>query len=244
MARLRDPDEGCPWDCAQTFRTIAPYTIEEAYEVAEVIERDDRGALPAELGDLLFQVVFHARMAEEQGWFDFGDVVASICEKLVRRHPHVFAGATADAGHAQWERIKAEERAADGRHAVLDGIPAALPGLTRAAKLGQRAARVGFDWPDVAGVRAKLSEEIVELDEAVAGGDAAEIEGEIGDVFFVLANLCRRLGLDAEQAVRGANAKFARRFAHVERRALESGGWDALALEQLEAFWQEAKSEE
>jgi ATP diphosphatase len=246
MARLRDAENGCPWDVEQTFRTIAPYTIEEAYEVVDAIERGDTQALPAELGDLLLQVVFHARMAEEKGWFDFGDVVARIADKMVRRHPHVFGDAAPepDAGHGQWERLKADERAAEGRVGVLDGIALALPGLTRAAKLGQRAARVGFDWPDVAGVRDKLDEEISELDVAMAQGDPEAIENELGDVFFVLANLCRRLGIDPEQAIRGANTKFARRFAHVEKRALEAGGWTGLPLERLEGFWQEVKSAE
>jgi MazG family protein len=259
MARLRTPDGGCAWDLEQTFATIAPYTIEEAYEVADAIERGALGDLCGELGDLLFQVVFHARMAEEAGAFDFGDVVAGICAKLERRHPHVF-GERRELGVAEqsrlWEEIKRDERerrrdggdaTADSREpppsGVLADVPGGLPGLSRAAKLGKRAATVGFDWPDVAGVRAKLDEEIGELDAALAGTERAEVAAEIGDLLFTVANLCRHLELDAEACVRGANARFEKRFAHVERRVRAAGGdWSAHDALELDRFWREAKS--
>ena len=259
MARLRAPDGGCPWDLEQTFATIAPYTIEEAYEVADAIERGALDDLRGELGDLLFQVVFHARMAEEAGAFDFGDVVAGISDKLERRHPHVF-GERRELGVAEqsrlWEEIKRDEReerrASDetgvGSHdplpaGVLADVPVGLPGLSRAAKLGKRAATVGFDWPDIAGVRAKLGEEVGELDAALAGAERAAVAAEIGDVLFTVANLCRHLDLDAEACVRGANARFEKRFAHVEQRVRAAGGdcskHDPLELDRL---WREAKS--
>jgi len=255
MARLRDPQRGCPWDLKQTFESIAPYTIEEAYEVADAIERGAHERLRDELGDLLFQVVFHARMAEERGWFDFADVAESIHAKLVRRHPHVFAGASIEAQQLprEWEAQKAREReqaaGAEGERGTLAGVPRALPALVRAAKLGRRAARVGFDWPDASGVRAKVDEELAELDAALGagagpggsgtGGDTA---AELGDLLFAVANLSRHLELDAEAALRNANAKFERRFRHMERLAAERG----LALEQLsaaqwDALWREAK---
>ena len=259
MVRLRTRHGGCPWDIEQTFATIAPYTIEEAYEVADAIERGALDDLRGELGDLLFQVVFHARMAEEAGAFDFGDVVAGICDKLERRHPHVF-GERGELGVAEqsrlWEEIKRDERERrqagdDGSAAlsepaesgVLADVPVGLPGLSRAAKLGKRAATVGFDWPDVAGVRAKLGEEIGELDAALAGGERAAVAAELGDLLFTVANLCRHLDLDAEACVRGANARFEKRFAHVEQRVRAAGGdWSAHDPLELDRFWREAKS--
>jgi len=270
MATLRDPSGGCPWDREQTFATIAPYTIEEAYEVADAIERGALGELEGELGDLLFQVVFHARMAEEARAFDFGDVVAGICGKLLRRHPHVFADgaavASADEQTRRWEDIKRGERDAGGATRVLADVPVGLPGLTRAAKLGKRAAAVGFDWPDVAGVRAKVGEELAELDAALAaasGGRAAmaqesrdagaaasasastlrdAVAAEVGDLLFSVANLCRHLDLDPEACVRAANARFEKRFDHVEARVRAAGGdWSAHNPDALERLWQEAK---
>ncbi len=253
MARLRDPQRGCPWDLEQTFASIAPYTIEEAYEVADAIERGDREQLRDELGDLLFQVVFHARMAEERGWFDFAAVAASIREKLVRRHPHVFAGAATDREHLgrEWEAHKAREREQaaagtdEGERGTLAGIPLALPALVRAAKLGRRAARVGFDWPDAAGSRAKVSEELAELDAALAvhGGKAdAHAADELGDLLFAIVNLSRHLSIDAEAALRAASGKFERRFRRMERLAAErSLTLERLSLEEWEALWQEAK---
>jgi nucleoside triphosphate diphosphatase len=251
MARLRDPQHGCPWDREQTFRTIAPYTIEEAYEVADAIERDDRAQLRDELGDLLFQVVFHARMAEERGWFGFAEVAESIHGKLVRRHPHVFAGAATEARQLprEWEAHKARERAAatagseGGDGHTLGGVPQALPALMRAAKLGRRAARVGFDWADAAGARAKVAEELAELDAALAqNAAAAAAEEELGDLLFAIVNLSRHLQIDAEVALRGANSKFEKRFRHMEQLARQR----QLPLERLTAaewdeLWQEAK---
>lgn len=245
MAKLRDPESGCPWDLEQDFRTIAPYTLEEAYEVADAIERDDLEALREELGDLLLQVVFHAQMAREQGAFDFEAVVRGICEKLVRRHPHVFGGErVADSAEQTriWEDTKHREKAARGRAAsLLDDVPAALPAATRAVKLTKRAARIGFDWPDADGVRAKVDEELAEFDAARASGDPAAVEAEFGDVLFALANLGRHLGIDPETALRGTNQRFDRRFRHVERRAAETGRRDTASLE---AFWTEAKATE
>ena len=257
MAKLRSPDGGCPWDREQTFATIAPYTLEEAYEVADAIERGALDELEGELGDLLFQVVFHARMAEEAKLFDFGDVVAAICDKLVRRHPHVFGDeqgrvASADDQTRRWEEIKREERDAGGETRVLADVPVALPGLARAAKLGKRAATVGFDWPDAAGVRAKVTEELAEVDAALAArtatssADAAAREAvaaEVGDLLFTIANLCRHLDLDPEACVRGANARFEKRFDHVEARVRAAGGdWGAHDPDALERLWQEAKN--
>jgi MazG family protein len=259
MARLRDPECGCPWDRAQTFATIAPYTIEEAYEVADAIEHGDREHLREELGDLLFQVVFHARMAEEHGWFDFSEVANGIREKLVRRHPHLFAGATLAPQDLMrvWEEHKAQERAAaqarsaaSGTGTVLAGVPRALPALTRAAKLGRRAARVGFDWPDARTVRAKVLEELHEVDDALASATrpaerapgSQELCGELGDLLFTIVNWSRHLHIDAEAALRAANDKFERRFAHMESVAQDRG----LELAQLSAaewdgLWSEAK---
>lgn len=251
MARLRDPAGGCPWDRAQSFASIAPYTIEEAYEVADAIEESDPHRLQDELGDLLFQVVFHAHMAQERGWFDFAAVARGIAGKLTRRHPHVFAPAAGEpirSGElsAQWEAHKARERAEEaqrrGRSAasLLADVPLALPALARAVKLGKRAGRVGFDWPDADGVRAKVQEELAELDSA---GTAAERAEELGDLLFALAQLGRHLGTDPEAALRGANAKFERRFASIEAqaRALERE-LHSLTLAEWEALWQRSKS--
>jgi nucleoside triphosphate diphosphatase len=247
MARLRDPVRGCPWDREQNFATIAPYTIEEAYEVADAIERGDISALKDELGDLLFQVVFHARMAEEAGHFAFDDVVAAISDKMVRRHPHVFGDAEIASTAAQteaWEAHKAKERAEKGgATSVLDGVALALPALLRAAKISGRAARIGFDWPDAEGVFAKLAEEIGELRAELDGGGSRErIEEEMGDLLIVAANLARKLDIEPENALRRATAKFERRFRRVEALARERGiGAD---LDALEALWQEVKAGE
>jgi ATP diphosphatase len=259
MARLRDPQHGCPWDQKQTFATIAPYTIEEAYEVADAIERGNPEQIRDELGDLLFQVVFHAQMARERGWFDFAQVASAIHDKLVRRHPHVFGGATV-AGEAElssiWEEQKARERAAAGGRAAtgatqvsaLADIPRGLPALVRAAKLGRRAGRVGFDWPDAQGVREKVSEELREVDAAVAaaGGsvDSAVVE-EMGDLLFALANWSRHLRFDPEEALRAANSKFERRFQAMEASACERGSvLNDLTPTEWEALWQQAKGQE
>jgi nucleoside triphosphate diphosphatase len=246
MARLRDPTQGCPWDRAQTFATIAPYTIEEAYEVADAIEQGDPAHLREELGDLLFQVVFHTRMAEERGWFDFAQVADGIREKLVRRHPHLFAGAQLAAEDLVrvWEEQKAAERAAAAEHpgaaTVLHGVPKALPALARAAKLGRRAARVGFDWPDARQVRAKVIEELHEVD--AAAGDAAALHEEIGDLLFAVANFSRHLQVDPEEALRAANGKFERRFAHMEALARERAlDLTRLSAAEWDALWREAK---
>jgi len=249
MAKLRDPQGGCPWDLEQDFRSIAPYTLEEAYEVADAIERGDLDDLKDELGDLLLQVVFHAQMAREQGAFDFADVVEAICDKLVRRHPHVFGGTSVESAEAQteaWERLKAGEKAARGRQGVLDDVPVGLPATTRAAKLGRRAARVGFDWPDATGPRRKVDEELAELDAAVAGAEDPEaIEAEFGDLLFAMVNYARHLGIDPEAALRRSNEKFVRRFHHVEQRAAETGrALEDAGLEQLDRWWEEAKRRE
>ena len=247
MARLRDPERGCPWDREQDFATIAPYTIEEAYEVADAIERGDMTALKDELGDLLFQVVFHARMAEEAGLFGFGDVAEAIADKMERRHPHVFGDAEIASVTAQneaWEAHKAAERQASGAAAsVLDGVARALPALLRAAKISRRAARIGFDWPDARAVIPKLAEEIVELEaELDQGADPAMVEEEMGDLLFAAANLARKLDIEPETALRRATAKFERRFRQVEALAAERGiGRD---LDALEALWQEVKQKD
>ncbi|TLZ04273.1 MAG: nucleoside triphosphate pyrophosphohydrolase [Gammaproteobacteria bacterium] len=257
MARLRDPQRGCPWDREQTFSSIAPYTIEEAYEVADAIERGEREGLRDELGDLLFQVVFHARMAEERGWFDFAAVATTIHDKLVRRHPHVFAGASPTPQELvrAWEQQKARERAASagpapaGEGTVLAGVPRALPALVRAAKLGRRAARVGFDWPDAREVRAKVLEELHEMDGALAAGEAGEagsdsgvVADELGDLLFSIVNWSRHLKLDAEAALRAANAKFERRFATMESLArARSLDLESLSAAEWDALWREAK---
>ena len=242
MKQLRDPDNGCPWDVAQTFATIAPYTVEEAYEVADTIERGAYDELPDELGDLLFQVVFYAQMAAEKDWFDFAVVVETICEKMRRRHPHVFA----DSGEQpDWEGHKRAEREQAGKSGVLAGVPTALPALTRAYKLGKRAASVGFDWPSLPGVRAKLAEETQELDAALQAGIKRDIEAEIGDVFFALTNLCRHVGVDPEQALRGCNRRFEGRFNGVEQSVAASDlSWEQHTLDALETYWQQAKQAE
>ncbi len=243
MARLRDPARGCRWDQVQTFATIAPYTIEEAYEVADAIARDDLGALPEELGDLLLQVVYHARMAEEAGLFAFADVARLIADKMVRRHPHVFDGAEAVAG--AWEAQKQAERLARAEAGTLAGVPRNLPALARAAKLTSRAARVGFDWPDAAAVLDKLDEEAAELRAELPGADPARLTDEVGDLLFVVANLARKLGLDPEVCLRSANAKFVRRFDLVERRLADQGKVPSDAtLDEMEALWAEAKAAE
>ncbi|MCB1477883.1 MAG: nucleoside triphosphate pyrophosphohydrolase [Tepidamorphaceae bacterium] len=247
MARLRDPDNGCPWDVKQDFASIAPYTIEEAYEVAEAIERGDMDDLKDELGDLLLQVVFHARMAEEADVFAFGDVVEAIHDKMVRRHPHVFgekaANGVADVRES-WEEIKASERSGKGSNSkgLLDDIPYGLPALLRAQKLTKRAARVGFDWPDVEGAWEKLDEELGELDDAlIDGGNVAE---EVGDALFALVNVARKLGVDPEEALRATNAKFCRRFAHIESSLREQGRDLASSnLEEMDRLWNEAKDD-
>ncbi len=242
MARLRAPD-GCPWDQAQDFDTIAPYTIEEAYEVADAIARRDWAGLPDELGDLLFQVVYHSRMAEESGRFAFADVARGIADKMVRRHPHVFAGTEATPGF--WEAGKTTERLARRQHGTLDGVPVALPSLTRAAKLTARAARVGFDWPDAAAVLDKLAEETAELRAELPGADPVRLQDEVGDMLFVLANLARKLGLKPETCLQAANAKFTRRFEGVEARLAAEGLTPADAgLPAMEAAWQVVKREE
>lgn len=260
MAALRTPVTGCPWDLDQNFATIAPYTIEEACEVVDAIERDDMVDLVDELGDLLLQVVFHARLAEEAGHFAFADVARAINRKMVRRHPHVFGSAearTAGMVKEAWERIKAEEKAEKrarrgGRDqpgplpstSVLAGIPTALPGLTRAVKLQDRAGTVGFDWNDPRAVIAKIREELDEVEEAIDDSTARRSE-EIGDLLFVVANLARHLKVDPEAAVRGANAKFERRFHHIERSLAEAGGSLGQAdLAEMERLWQEAKGRE
>ena len=249
MAKLRDPDGGCPWDLEQTFATIAPYTVEEAYEVADAIERKDLPELKDELGDLLLQVVFHARMAEELEEFTFEDVAKSICDKMIRRHPHVFGGASfrdVEEQSTAWETIKAEERQSRGKGAsILSDVPAGLPALTRAVKLTKRAGRVGFDWPSPVEVLDKLREETLELEVEIAAGDKAKAREELGDLLFVCANLARKLDLDPEDALRAANAKFARRFGYIEG-ALAAKGLtpERSTLEQMEALWEAAKKAE
>ena len=251
MARLRDPQHGCPWDLKQDYASIAPYTIEEAYEVADAIEREDFDDLREELGDLLLQPVYHAQMASERGLFDIGDVVFAITQKLIRRHPHVFGEqAAADAGgaKARWEEIKADERAkkAEKRQAeasILDDVAHTLPALARAEKLARRAASVGFDWPDTAAVMAKVREELDEVGEAAASGDSAATHEEMGDLLFAVTNLARHLGVDAEAALRDANRKFTRRFAHVEARAREDDVPLAKAgLSRLDGYWNEVRA--
>lgn len=232
MARLRDPHSGCDWDRAQNFATIAPYTIEEAYEVADAITRDDMAALKDELGDLQLQVVFHARMAEEAGHFDLDDVLTAISDKMERRHPHIFGDAEHSPG---WENIKAGERAAKADGSALSGVTLALPALLRAEKLQKRAARVGFDWPDADGPRAKVIEEIAEI-------DADPSVEEIGDLLFAAVNWARHLGIDPEAALRQANEKFERRFRAME--AIAGDGFPKLTLDEKEVLWQRVKAEE
>ena len=247
MARLRDPDRGCPWDREQNFVTIAPYTIEEAYEVADAIEREDMTALKDELGDLLLQVVFHARMAEEAGLFAFDDVAQAIADKMERRHPHVFGDAEIASVAAQneaWEAHKAAEREAKGEAAsVVEGVAIALPALVRAAKISRRAARIGFDWPDADSVIDKIEEELDEIEDAIDDrAPPAALEEEIGDLLFATANLARKLDIEPETALRRATAKFERRFRRVETLAAERG--IGRNLDALEALWQEVKAEE
>ncbi len=248
MARLRDPQGGCPWDLEQDFASIAPYTIEEAYEVADAIARGDLQELRDELGDLLLQVVFHAQIARERGLFDFDAVAAAICDKLVRRHPHVFGGETiadAAAQSARWEELKRVERLGRAQAGALDGVPVALPALTRARKLGRRAAQVGFDWPDAAGPRAKVDEELAELDAARLEGDPARVEDELGDVLFAVANLARHLQIDPERALQRTSRRFASRFAHVERAVRARGGEIAgTPAAELDRLWEQAKDVE
>lgn len=246
MVRLRDPQYGCPWDREQTWSSIAPHTIEEAYELADAILQGDSEQVRDELGDLLFQVVFQARIAEEQGLFDFAAVASAVSDKLERRHPHVFGDAVitdADAQTQVWERLKAAERAARGvGSGALDGITAGLPALTRAVKLGARAARVGFDWPDVEGVLLKVREEADEMHDAIASGDPDHVREELGDLLFSVTQVARRLGIDAESALREANAKFERRFRAMESRLTEADGpFSTMTLPELEALWQQAK---
>jgi ATP diphosphatase len=258
MAALRQPDTGCPWDVKQTFETIKPYTIEEAYEVADAIERGDVDDLRDELGDLLLQVVFHARIAEEMGSFDFGDVVQAITRKMIRRHPHVFADAVAGTTGAvklQWEEIKAAEKAeraerrarrgldAEARPSLLDDVSRAQPSLQEALKLQQKAARVGFDWSEARPILDKVEEEIGELRTALDAGSTGAVVDEIGDLIFALVNLGRHAEVDPEMAVRGTNAKFRHRFGHIEQ-TLAAKGVDLAeaGLERMEAIWQDAKA--
>jgi nucleoside triphosphate diphosphatase len=279
MAALRTPVTGCPWDLEQTFATIAPYTIEEAYEVADAIARDDRADLKDELGDLLLQSVYHARLAQEEGSFDFGDVVYAVTQKMIRRHPHVFgdqAARTAGAAKGFWDAIKATERAEKAKEraalaqrgdhtqreakdaadpkppSLLADVPVGMPALTRAIKLQDKAARVGFDWPSLAPVFEKMREELGEFEAVARPGvgdglplDQARIEEEFGDLLFVMANVARHLQLDPEAALRGANQKFARRFAHIEHRLAEQGRTPAQStLAEMDALWDEAKARE
>jgi nucleoside triphosphate diphosphatase len=257
MAALRDPVDGCPWDVEQTFASIAPFTIEEAYEVVDAIERGATEDLRDELGDLLLQVVFHARMAEEAGMFDFGGVVEAITAKLIRRHSHVFGNArelNSDAVKALWSRIKADEKRlrAESRaraglpreaaSAALSGVPLAAPALSRALKLQQKAGKVGFDWNDVRSVLAKLNEEIAEVEAEIAEGSSETLSDEVGDLLFAAVNLARHLKVDPEAALRSANAKFERRFAHIENRLAEKGRRpEGASLDEMEALWLEAK---
>lgn len=251
MARLRDPVNGCPWDREQTFATVAPYTIEEAYEVADAIDREDPGQLRGELGDLLFQIVFHSRMAQERGWFDFAAVATAIHDKLVRRHPHVFAGAPLEGLESQnrnWEELKARERAESAAqqrsadNSALADVPKALPALARAAKLGRRAARVGFDWQEPGQVRDKVIEELAEVDEALREDSRERVTEELGDLLFAIANWTLHLKIDPEEALRGANAKFERRFRQMESMAGARGAkLESLTAAQWDELWRQAK---
>ncbi len=250
MAKLRDRQNGCAWDVEQTFETIAPYTIEEAYEVAEAIENDDMHALKDELGDLLFQAVFHARMAEEAGYFNFSDVVDAISDKMIRRHPHVFGDENYRDAEEQiiaWEEQKAKERAEKSQKSILDGVTVGLPALSRAVKLQKRAARVGFDWPEVSQVIDKLNEEMMELSEELVKNkqDQDKIEEEFGDMMFVYANLARHLKIDPEKALRRANTKFTNRFNKIEQYIENKNkSFDNFSLDELEELWVRAKTEE
>jgi MazG family protein len=251
MAALRDPAGGCPWDLKQTFTTIAPYTIEEAYEVADAIARGDLDDLKDELGDLLLQVVYHARMAEERQAFAFADVVEAITTKMIRRHPHVFGSEderAAGAAPGFWDRAKAAEKAASPDAGLLDGVPVGLPALTRAIKLQNKAAKVGFDWPSLTPVLAKLKEELAELEEAIASNPRESagqhaIEEEFGDLLFVIANVARHLKIDPESALRAANEKFIRRFRYIEAQLGEQGrGPTQSNLAEMDALWDAAKT--
>lgn len=235
MRRLRDPESGCPWDQKQDFGSIAPYTIEEAYEVADAIERNDLDSLKDELGDLLLQVVYHSQMAAELGAFTINDVISTITEKMIRRHPHVFGSGTSDG----WENIKAAERASSSQHGALDGVANSLPALKRAEKLQRRASRVGFDWPDAAGPLEKIHEELMELQQSRSQEERVD---EFGDLLFAAVNLGRHLGVDAEAALRQASAKFTRRFQAME--ALAGENFAALPLAEKDRLWDEAKARE
>jgi MazG family protein len=248
MVQLRDPQRGCPWDREQDWASIAPHTIEEAYELADAIGKDDPDAVRDELGDVLFQVIFQARIAEERGLFDFEQVAGAIADKLERRHPHVFGNATIEDAAAQsraWEQHKRAERAARGQGTgVLDGVTLGLPALTRATKLGARAAKVGFDWPDADGVLDKVQEEVAELRAELAARRPEAAREELGDLLFALSQAARHLGIDAEAALRDANAKFERRFRHIEARLAERGLTpDEVDMARLEELWAQAKRE-
>lgn len=252
MDTLRDPETGCPWDLQQTFTSIVPHTLEEAYEVADCIEREDWAHLRDELGDLLFQVVFYARLADERQWFDLHAIIDQLVGKLIRRHPHVFPTGRLDDSRADsiepdqisqsWEMIKQQEREAKACGGILDDVPLNLPSLSRAAKLQRRAARVGFDWREIDGVLDKVEEEIDELRQALAQGDYDNAREEIGDLLFAQVNLARHLQIDPEQALRNTNAKFERRFGYVEQQVNACNeDWEQLSLEQLDFWWDEAK---
>jgi MazG family protein len=244
MARLRDPDGGCPWDLEQDFASIAPYTIEEAYEVADAIQHGRMDELKDELGDLLFQVVFHARMAEEGGQFDFADVVAAVCDKMVRRHPHVFGGAEVGSAEAQteaWEHAKARERDQRGHASLLDDVPRGMAELQRAVKLQKRAARVGFDWASPEPVLDKFAEEALEMRDAMQSGNIEEVEDELGDLLFVVTNLARQLKLDPGKALRRANAKFELRFRAIEEAAGSRDALERMSLDEMEELWRQVK---
>lgn len=254
MDRLRDPQDGCPWDLEQDFATIVPHTLEEAYEVADTIEREDWEHLKDELGDLLFQVVFYSRLGKESSLFDLNQVIDNLVTKLIRRHPHVFPGGQlksrraegeieTDQVNQQWEAIKSQEREAKSRSGVLDEIPLSLPALSRAAKLTKRAANVGFDWNQASEVLDKIEEEIAELRVALESGDSQEVEAEMGDLIFAQVNLARKLGVNPEQAVRLTNKKFERRFRYIESQVTDSQQeWSDYSLDQLDAWWDEAKA--
>ena len=244
MQRLRDPQDGCPWDVEQDFSTIAPFTIEEAYEVADAIARGDMADLKDELGDLLFQVVFHAQMAQEQGSFSFEDVHLAICDKMLRRHPHVFADVEIkDAKHQKrvWETYKTEERKHKGEHSLMDGIPAGMAELQRSVKLQNRAGKVGFDWASAGPVMDKFDEELLEMREAIDSGNKDAMEDELGDLLFVATNLARQLDIDPGTALRRGNAKFERRFRAMEDRVGGHDGLEGMGLEEMEALWQQVK---
>jgi ATP diphosphatase len=250
MIALRDPQKGCPWDREQNFRTIAPYTIEEAYEVVDAIDRENLSDLKSELGDLLLQVVFHAQMAKELGAFDFADVVETIADKMIRRHPHVFGEQVIESAEAQrieWEAHKRKERESGGKQSsgALDGVSLSLPGLMRACKLGKRASGAGFDWPDEEGVRAKILEELAEIEEAGNDGRPDHVAEEIGDLLFTVANLARHLGVDPEDSLRAANRKFTVRFREMEHLAKhQERTWDDLTPAEMEELWQCVKDAE